>query len=862
MDTVLRSGIDILSNYGFKFFLCKGDKTPDTAGDWRKEENQIDAVTAEEMQFLGRMIGAWIPEDCVVVDIDRHEGRADGIKTMEELNKLYHIPLDYINNTMVVQTAGGGFHLYFTVEKGHGLKQGTNKAPGIDLKTNKGYVIAPGSPGYNSLNDYEPGSLPLEWIYFFEQLESEKKNGAVNIDNSNDKDNNIINVDFKNNQKNNKTIISYGLLKKILNQVDVKSFRENDRWIKFVMSALSVSGNTNEARALIQEWSEKDSAYMGDRSIEKRINSFDEITDITAGTFIHFLIKEDISKSLIKKISNVDYIETEIKEQKQPEKDLPFKDPDYPELANSQEAVEMLNIQGHTAAASVLVEALKDRIIYVDAEKTAFYFDGNKWVELNDYYSVVYTVLSRTLNFLYQKMKKDGNAEKIAENYLSIIKKLNDLNWKRSVWQETQAREPIFKKEIDWDNPGLKNTITCIDKVIDFNNGLITSRRGEREEYRRVYFEFNVDDILFSEDCPRFKEFVHDLMPDEETAKTLIYTSALSISGNTDKKRFMIFVGGNDNGKSTFIDILNKTLGKDLAKGFNPELIILQSGMQPSLTPEMAQFRGKRLLTSLETEKGKKFSVAKIKRLTGGDEINVNPKHKDPFDFFPTWQMVLAVNDLPSFSADDTAFINRLLIIPFKMQYCRNQMEYDEAVSNGKETKYLAFAKDKDGIVNGIREERAGVIRFLIESYVFLETALEGKIPESEECIREKKSYIKENDDLGAFLEACCEIDHTELNGWKESSQRVCDEYKAYIDSQRVSVSSMSRSIKKRTYGKVYSCTALVDLKDEWGNYTGKKVKKALMNLRLKTAEEIANDGVDKVKNKEADEKPGEIPFM
>lgn len=71
-----------------------------------------------------------------VIDIDQKSG---GLETWERITEKFSVP-----DTYTVQTGGGGFHLYFKYTPE--MKTGTNLlGPGIDIRNDGGYVIAPPS---------------------------------------------------------------------------------------------------------------------------------------------------------------------------------------------------------------------------------------------------------------------------------------------------------------------------------------------------------------------------------------------------------------------------------------------------------------------------------------------------------------------------------------------------------------------------------------------------------------------------------------------------------------------------------------------------------------------------------------------
>lgn len=78
----------------------------------------------------------------VVVDIDK---KSNGIESWNALVESLNIDVD----TRTIETQGGGYHLYFKAPKDVLLRNRTNIRPGIDLRAEDGYVVAPPSHGYS-----------------------------------------------------------------------------------------------------------------------------------------------------------------------------------------------------------------------------------------------------------------------------------------------------------------------------------------------------------------------------------------------------------------------------------------------------------------------------------------------------------------------------------------------------------------------------------------------------------------------------------------------------------------------------------------------------------------------------------------
>ena len=782
--------LSIYEQYGFKLFLCKADKSPDTAGSWQDEKNHITRETAEAFQQQGKMIGAWIPEDVIILDLDRHPGKADGVDGFRAIKEQYNIHVNFVDDTLCVKTMSGGFHVFFCLPgnaDSKTFKQGA-KAPGIDLKTHSGYVIAAGSPGYSTLCEADPMELPDEIVMWLESCE--KKGQGLTAGGKTGK------AKAEGSGFDKPQLLPVSQLKRILKKIQVENFRNNDRWQSFVTACIATSGDSAEVVRAVDEWSKSDPDYANDHDVVKRIDSFKQQGGITVGTFINFLREEGISNYMIRTVVKFDSLNAILIEQEAKEYQLPFNDPDYQALSYLPEAEEFFNFRGNTAAASLLAVALREKVIFVEGEEKRFYFfNGSKWDRLTDIHGCVHTVLYRIMKFKYAEKRADGQSD-LSDKFFNVITAIADTSWKMNSIREFSGREGIFHDIVQWDSPAIKETVTTTDGVIDFRKGQIRKREGLPQEFRRSFVPYTTEEIMSAGKPEKYIEFLHEIFPNADTFETARYSSSTFISGNANRRTFHIWIGEGANGKSTWIDILKKAIG-DKAITYDVKLLLPEKFSGMGTTPELAKFEGAYAAFGVEVDRGKRFSSGIIKNLTGGDTISVNPKYRAAIELDATWQLIFACNDLPSFNANDPAFINRLLILPFNMRYWKNADDKKEAERKGTEEQYIVKAGDRDEIINSTLAERAGIIKMMIQDYVEMVSKKDGVIPESKECKKHKNAYIGENDILGEFLRENCEIDGACTGNYFVKSSAITEAYQNYTGFKKASSTAVTKDIIK-----------------------------------------------------------------
>jgi phage/plasmid-associated DNA primase len=833
--------LQIYHDYGFKLFPCKADKTPDTPGDWRAEENHITVEQAEYLQSIGRMIGAWIPENVIVIDLDRHEGKPDGVEGMREIKKKWGINFGLLEDTLAVNTPSNGYHIYFITESENKFSNG-EKAPGIILNNNDDYIIAAGSPGYLA-NRYKLVLLPLEIENWLEDCEKNKINeSAIKLD-----------EDRFSALKPSKKILSLTRLKNILYNVDATNFRDPEKWLSFIMSAMSVSGTGKTILKVLDQWIKNDPQYTDDRDIYKIFLNYSAIEQIPKENFFYLLKSENLNDYQLREIRNLQSTTDIIENAQKEETDLPFNGVDYTTLSTTPAAYKFYTQQGHTNAAAILFLALNGKVIFVEGEKISYYFDGNRWEHLHDPYSVIYTILLRVSIMIYNKGNDKIDNEECIKKIMICI---NTLYQKESIWKEFTRQAGIYNISIDWDSPRNKETITCNDGVIDFTSGKATKRNGTQQEFRRHYIDYTCDEIAGSGKPIKFIQFLDDIIPDKDTLDTLIYYLSCMISGNASKRIFSIWKGPGKNGKSTLQEIIRQVIGKKLVKIFDVALILQnrREGVTLGPTPEQAKLQGCIAAFTSEVDATQKLNAAKIKNLCGDETITGSPKFKDPIEFEATWQMILLCNDFPHFDANNNALIDRLLIIPFNIKYVKSDAERESWITKGIKRKFLKDAKDKKKFIPEILEERAGILRYLIEKYIELETKFDGNIPESKECENLKRKYIKDNDDFGTFIDNFCVID-TEAD-YFTTNTKITELYREYMDNPKLSAQYVTNGIIKSTNEVVQKISKTISERDEYGGVRY-KTHRGLLHIKI----DEDKKRTDEQKEKLADGEDLEIPF-
>ncbi|MGW4476827.1 DNA primase family protein [Nonomuraea sp. NPDC004354] len=194
--------------------------------------------------------------------------------------------------------------------------------------------------------------------------------------------------------------------------------------------------------------------------------------------------------------------------------------------------------------------------------------------------------------------------------------------------------------------------------------GTVNLETGEIKENDRADLITKVAGAPIVEDATNdeLTAFVERILPDPEVRAFVQRLFGYAMLGEVREHVMPIFTGTGRNGKGTLRDAVMSAFG-DYAIEVDPQLL-MESKHERHGSFKM-RLRGARLAFCSETEKGRRFAEATMKRLVGGDQIEANLMHKNPITFDPSHTLIMLTNHLPAVSGDDPAIWARILVVPF-----------------------------------------------------------------------------------------------------------------------------------------------------------------------------------------------------
>lgn len=231
-----------------------------------------------------------------------------------------------------------------------------------------------------------------------------------------------------------------------------------------------------------------------------------------------------------------------------------------------------------------------------------------------------------------------------------------------------------------------------------------------------------------------------------------------------------ILTGDNNNGKSTFLDVV-KTL-------FGDENICALDLKELGDRFKTAELFGK--LVNIGDDIGDEFiaNAAVFKKLTTGDRVNVERKGQDPFEFNNYSKFLFSANNIPRIKDKTGAVSRRLIIIPFNAQFSASDPDFDPFI------KYKLRSNESMQYLIKIGLE--GLKRVLVNRQFSKSEKVQNALEEYEEINNPVIGFVKE---LG------------EENIKNEPTKSVYMKYKEYCimnNLQAISNIEFSRQITKR----------------------------------------------------------------
>lgn len=231
-------------------------------------------------------------------------------------------------------------------------------------------------------------------------------------------------------------------------------------------------------------------------------------------------------------------------------------------------------------------------------------------------------------------------------------------------------------------------------------------------------------------DCPRIRQFMQEIVMEPQVCM-LQQTIGYCLLQAMPLHKSTMLIGGGENGKSTFIKLVEKFLGED-----NVSHVALQVLNDNKFAA--ADLYGR--LANVYADIGSKSLVntGGFKTSTGGDKIRGEEKYKKSFAFNSYAKQIYSCNRIPETHDDTDAFFRRWNIITFP-----NQFKGDNCNLNMLQE--ISTSQELSGLLNLALEQ----LRNLMKAKVFCTNQTTEEI---------RQQYMRQSNSAKAYIEQELEL--------------------------------------------------------------------------------------------------------
>jgi len=161
-----------------------------------------------------------------------------------------------------------------------------------------------------------------------------------------------------------------------------------------------------------------------------------------------------------------------------------------------------------------------------------------------------------------------------------------------------------------------------------------------------------------------WNDFIHQSTDSEEVAHFIQMAVGYSFTGHTREEKFFYLYGPTRAGKGTFTETLMYLLGKPFAEevDFNTFTAPRHNDNQNF---DLAPLKATRFIVASESNRFQPLNSAKVKQMTGGNDIRCAFKHGTHFTYRPQFKVWMVSNFPLNADPDDRAIWSRPFVINF-----------------------------------------------------------------------------------------------------------------------------------------------------------------------------------------------------
>ncbi len=406
-------------------------------------------------------------------------------------------------------------------------------------------------------------------------------------------------------------------------------------------------------------------------------------------------------------------------------------------------------------------------IRYVYEYKSWIYWEDNIWIsDETGHMNRLAKQVAKSI-FLEAENEEDEDMQKRLYSHAFSSENLKRLRSMVDV-ATTEKGTTISQSTLDSDKYllGVKNG------TIDLKTGSLISSTKSQMITKQTNVAFDVD-----ANCPVWKNALSQMMDgDQDVVEYLQRAVGYSLTGDTREHLLFFLHGFGENGKSVFINIIQKLLNDYAAQ--TPVSTIMKKA-KGNIPNDIARLKGARFVSTTETEEDSHISDAEIKHMTGGDTVTARFLHKEYFEFTPQFKLWISGNYKPILG-EDHGIWRRLVLVPFEVTF--DAQTRDDQL--------------EDKLIN----ELPGILNWAIEGCLnWQNQSLKDNPPKK--ILDVTNEYKSDNDRIDSWTYDCCEKDPS----FTARSGELYESFRNWATSNSetgISHRTFSQKMVERKYGK------------------------------------------------------------
>lgn len=375
-----------------------------------------------------------------------------------------------------------------------------------------------------------------------------------------------------------------------------------------------------------------------------------------------------------------------------------------------------------------LVRRYGDSARYDYNRKLWFAWDGTLWTEHAEH--AVMRMAKETVTALYADAARIDDPDKRQ----ALIK---------HALRSESAKSLRAMLDLARSEPGIQADAAKFDTaphLLNVLNGTIDLQTGELREHRREDMLTKLAAVNYEPrmSSPLWNAFLDRIFNGNQSLIRFMQRAiGYTLTGETGEQCLFVLHGEGANGKSTLLEVM-ATLTGNYSTPVRTEALMKHKWTGASgHNEDIANLRGARFVSAVETEAGQKFAEKLLKQITGGDTITASRKHEHNISFRPAFKLWLAANHKPEIEGTDEAIWRRIHLIPFDVTIPEPERDHNLSKKLCAET------------------ELSGILAWCVQGAS--EYYRDG-LGVAEEVKRATAEYRNEQDSLAEFITELCEV--------------------------------------------------------------------------------------------------------